>query len=373
MSRKIEPYTIDVPPSALDDLKERLARTRWPDAETVGDWSQGPPLAYLTELCDHWATEYDWRVVERRLNSLPQFRTTIDDVGIHFLHVRSPHPSATPLLLTHGWPSAPVEFLDIIDLLTDPEDPADAFDVVCPSLPGHGFSDKPTTTGWTVQHIAEAWAELMARLGYERYIAHGGDWGSWVSAALGTVDQEHLAGIHLTMPLARPPQEQVELDERDQRAMARMRGFGKNRSGYAAIQSSRPQALGYGLTDSPAALLAWIVDRFWEWAGHDNDLDQAVPRDKLLDIVTTYWLTGTGVSSARLFWESFDTEPMNPTNVPTGASVFPNDAWLPRAWARTRFTDLRYWRDLPEGGHFPALERPAELAAELRAFLRVLD
>ncbi|MDT7788867.1 MAG: epoxide hydrolase [Pseudonocardiales bacterium] len=373
MSQKIEPYTVEVPQSALDDLTDRLTRTRWPDAETVGDWSQGTPLAYLTELCDHWANHYDWRVVERKLNSVPQFRTEIDGVGIHFLHARSPHPGAMPLLMTHGWPSSVVEYLDIIDLLTNPEDPADAFDVVCPSLPGHGFSDKPTEAGWTVPHIASAWAELMSRLGYERYVAHGGDWGSWVSPAVANADPEHVAGIHLTMPLARPPQEQVELDERDQRAMARMQSFGKNRNGYAAIQATRPQTLGYGLNDSPAALLAWIVDRFWAWAGHDNDLEQAVPKDKLLDIVSTYWLTGTGTSAARLFWESFDSEPMPPTNVPMGASVWPNDAWLPRAWARTRFTDLRYWQDLSEGGHFPALERPAELAAELRAFLRVLD
>ncbi|MCG3039323.1 epoxide hydrolase family protein [Streptomyces fenghuangensis] len=372
MNAAIEPYRVEIPQAALDDLRRRLAGTRWPDAETVDDWSQGAPLEQVRELCRYWAEEYDWRATEARLNALPQFRTEIGGVGIHFLHVRSPHPGSTPLLLTHGWPSSVVEFLDLIAALTDPEDPADAFDVVCPSLPGHGFSDRPRETGWTVQRTAEAWAELMARLGHDRYIAHGGDWGSWVSAALGSTDAAHLAGIHLTMPLARPPEREVELDERDRAAMARMAGFGKNRSGYAAIQGTRPQTLGYGLADSPAAQLAWIIDRFWEWADHDGDLEKAVPRDRLLDIVTTYWLTNTGTSSARLFWESFDKEPMRPTDVPTGCSVFPKDAWLPRAWARERFTDLRHWRDLEDGGHFPALERPEVLAAELRAFRRTL-
>lgn len=372
MSSAIEPYRTDVPQTGLDDLRTRLGNTRWPDRETVDDWSQGAPLEQVRELCRYWAQDYDWKATERRLNAFGQFTTEIDGLRIHFLHVRSPHPGAVPLLLTHGWPSSVVEFLDLIPRLTDPKDPADAFHIVCPSLPGHGFGGRPTGTGWTVQRTAGAWAELMARLGYDRYLAHGGDWGSWVSAALGSTDAEHLRGIHLTMPLARPPERQVELDERDRAAMARMRSFGKNRSGYAAIQSTRPQALGYGFADSPAAQLAWIVDRFWEWADHDGDLEKAVPRDRLLDIVSMYWHSNTGASSARLFWESFDKEPMAATDVPTGCSVFPKDAWLPRAWARERFTDLCYWRDLPDGGHFPALERPDVLAAELRAFNRAL-
>ncbi|MDB1089556.1 epoxide hydrolase [Streptomyces sp. ACA25] len=372
MTPDITPYQPSIPESALTDLRERLARTRWPEAETVGDWSQGTPLAFVQELCDYWANEYDWRATEARLAALPQFRTSIDGLGVHFLHVRSSNPDATPLLMTHGWPSTVVEFLDIIELLTEPEDPADSFHVVCPSLPGHGFSDRPDRTGWSVGRIADAWAELMAGLGYDRYLAHGGDWGSWVSAALGTNDPRHVAGVHLTMPLARPPERQVELDERDRAAMARMAGFGKNRSGYAAIQSTRPQALGYGLNDSPAALLGWIADRFWAWADHDGDLTKAVGRDRLLDIVTMYWLTGTGTSSLRLFWESFDSEPMHPVEVPVGCSVFPKDAWLPRAWAAERFTDLRYWKDLDSGGHFAALERPEVLAAELRVFSRML-
>ncbi|GHB12005.1 MULTISPECIES: epoxide hydrolase family protein [Streptomyces] len=372
MSSVIEPYRAEIAQADLDDLRARLNSTRWPDRETVDDWSQGARLETVQELCRYWADGYDWRATEARLNAFPQFTTEIDGLRIHFVHVRSPHPDAVPLLLTHGWPSSIVEYLDLIQLLTDPPDPADAFHVICPSLPGHGFGERPTGTGWTVQRTAEAWAALMARLGYDDYLAHGGDWGSWVSAALGSTDAAHLRGIHLTMPLARPPEHSVELDERDRAAMARMQSFGKNRSGYAAIQSTRPQALGYGLADSPAGQLAWILDRFWEWVDHEGDLDKAIGRDRLLDIVSMYWFTNTGASSGRLFWESFADEPMRATDVPTGCSVFPKDAWMPRAWARERFTDLRYWQDLPDGGHFPALERPEVLARELRLFNRAL-
>lgn len=372
MSASIKPFRVEIPQAALTDLRDRLLNSRWPDAETVDDWSQGPPLTQIQAYCDRWAHKYDWRVTEARLNGFPQFRTEIDGIEVHFLHARSPHKDAVPLLMTHGWPSSVLEYLDIIGLLTEPEDGSEAFHVVCPSLPGHGFSAKPAEPGWTVQRTAQAWAELMARLGYDRYVAHGGDWGSWVSSALGSADSGRMAGIHLTMPVARPPAEPVDLDERDQAAMARMMSFGKNRSGYAAIQGSRPQTLGYALADSPAGQLAWIIDRFWDWAYHDGDLEKAIPADRLLDFATVYWLTNTGASSARMFWESFDKDPMLPTDVPTGCSVFPTDAWLPRAWAGQRFTNLVYWNDLDEGGHFPALERPEVLAAELRSFRRVL-
>lgn len=370
----IDSSRVTVEQDAIDDLRGRLRRTRWPAEETVDDWSQGVPLEKMRRWCERWADGYDWRATEARLNRFAQFTTRIDDTEIHFLQVRSPRPEATPLLLTHGWPSSILEFLDLIPLLTDPEDPEDdAFHVVCPALPGHGLAPAADTSGWSVQRIAEAWAALMARLGYDRYLAHGGDWGSWVAAALGAVDPEHVIGIHLTMPLARPPEKQIpfdDLDERDKAAMAKMQGFGKNRSGYAAIQSSRPQALGYGLADSPAGQLAWIADRFWEWTERGDDFTEDVATDRLLDIASMYWFGNSGAASARLFWESFDKEPMHPTAVPTGCSVCPADAWLPRAWARERFTDLRYWRDLPRGGHFPALEQPTTLAAEIRAFHR---
>jgi pimeloyl-ACP methyl ester carboxylesterase len=369
----IVPFRVSVPEAALEDLRRRLSATRWPEAETVDDgWSQGLPLALAKELCDYWTWHYDWRPAESRLNELPQSRVDIDGLDIHFLHVRSPHRGALPLLLTHGWPSSVLEFQDVVRPLTEPSDPRDAFDVICPSLPGHAFSGKPTGTGWTVQRTAAAWAKLMARLGYDRYAAHGGDWGSWVTGALGSIDPEHLAGIHLAMPMAPAPQEQLELDERDQAAVARMRGFGQNRSGYAAIQSSRPQTLGYGLTDSPVGQLAWIAERFWEWADHDGDLEKVISRDWLLDNVMIYWLTASAASSARLFWESFNKHPAEAVHVPTGCSVTPNDAWMPRAWCERRFTDVRYWKDLDSGGHFLALERPDALVDELRAFFRLV-
>ncbi|MFC9492934.1 epoxide hydrolase [Streptomyces sp. NBC_01474] len=373
MGTEITPFRVHYPDDSVQDLRRRLTAARWPDAETVDGWEQGPKLSYMKDLCASWERDYDWRATEKRLNAIPQFRTEIDGLDVHFLHARSPHEGATPLLLTHGWPSSVVEFLDLIPRLTEPDDPSQAFHVVCPSLPGHGFSGKPSSAGWTVGRTARAWAQLMARLGYRRYGAHGGDWGSWVSAELGTADPDHLLGIHLTMPLAKAPDHPVELDARDQQAMARMKSFGQNRSGYAAIQSTRPQAIGYGLADSPAGQLAWILDRFWEWVDHDGTLEKALPWDALLDTATVYWLTDSGASSARLFWESFNKEPMNPTNVPVGCSVFPKDAWLPRAWAEQRFTDLRYWKDLDSGGHFPALERPAVLADELRAFFALLN
>jgi pimeloyl-ACP methyl ester carboxylesterase len=373
LSAPIVPFRVNVPEATLDDLRRRLAATRWPEPETVHDsWSQGLPLAMAKEICHYWTSDYDWRPAESRLNNLPQSLIDIDGLSVHFLHVRSPHPGALPLLLTHGWPSSVLEFEDVIRPLTEPPDPRDAFDVVCPSLPGHAFSGKPAQTGWTVQRTASAWATLMARLGYDRYAAHGGDWGSWVTAALGSIDPEHLVGIHLAMPMAPAPKEPLELDERDQAAMARLMGFGQGRSGYAAIQSSRPQTLGYALTDSPVGQLAWIVERFWEWADHEGDLEKVISRNWLLDNVMIYWLTASAASSARMFWESFNNHPTELVHVPTGCSVTPNDAWMPRAWCERRFTDVRYWKDLDSGGHFLALEQPDVFVGELRAFFRQL-
>ncbi|MBC8093953.1 MAG: epoxide hydrolase [Pseudonocardia sp.] len=369
----METCTVSFPAETLDDLRDRLARTRWPDAETVDDWSQGTPLAWARDLAAYWANGYDLGRVPARLAGLPQFRTEIDGLGVHFLHIRSPHADATPLLLTHGWPSTVLEFLDVVGPLTHAADPREAFHLVIPSLPGHGFSDRPSSTGWTVTRTARAWAELMARLGYDRYVAHGGDWGSWISGILGAVDPEHVLGAHMTMPMAQAPDEPVDLDERDLRAMERMRSFGAKRSAYAAVQSTRPQTFGYGLTDSPVGQLAWIAERFWEWADHGGrGLEHVVSRDVLLDTVTTYWVTGTATSAARLFWESFTGTVLPPVTVPVGCSVFPNDAWMPRAWCARRFSDLRYWRDLDAGGHFPAIETPDVLVAELRAFRATL-
>src|SRR3954447_7682164 len=298
----ITPFHLAVPEAELEDLRERLRRTRWPERETVDDWSQGIPLAYLQELCAYWCDGYDWRALEARLNAAGQFRTDIDGLGIHFLHVRSPHPGALPLLLTHGWPGSVVEFLKALGPLTDPTahggDAADAFDVVCPSLPGYGFSDKPAAAGWSTRRIAAAWAELMSRLGYPRYGAHGGDWGSIITMLLGVHDRERVAGIHLTMPVApaRDFQSLGDLTEGEQAALADFAEHRRWGTGYSKQQSTRPQTLGYGLVDSPVALCAWIVEKFHAWTD-----ENALTRDDLLDNVMLYWLPGTGASSARLY------------------------------------------------------------------------
>ncbi|WP_354643046.1 epoxide hydrolase family protein [Kitasatospora camelliae] len=373
MSTAVTPFRVETPQADLDDLRERLARTRWPEPATVEGWAQGVPLDYLRDLAAYWRDSYDWRATEARLNALPQFRTEIDGLGIHFLHVRSPHPGAMPLLVSHGWPGSVVEFLEIIELLTDPADPADAFHVVAPSLPGYGYSDKPTGPGWTVERSAAAWAELMARLGYPRYGAHGADWGSFLTGALGALDPAHLAGIHLAMPFALPPQEQVELDERDLAGLAALKEFQASEGGYSIIQATRPQTLGYGLLDSPVAQLAWMVEKYAAWSDHDGDVEKAIGRDRLLDAVTLGWLAGTGASSARMYWESHNRMALAPVpDVPVACSAFPKDARMPRPWCEARFADLRRWTDHEKGGHFPALEQPEVLAEELRAFFRPL-
>ncbi|NGY62802.1 epoxide hydrolase [Lentzea sp. NEAU-D13] len=363
-------FEVAVPESSVDDLRSRLSLTRWPDAETVSDWSQGAPLSFVRSLAEHWEHKYDWRSVESRLNALPQFRAEIDGLGIHFLHVRSPHAGATPLLLTHGWPGSVLEFLEVLEPLTNPADPADAFHVVVPSLPGYGFSDKPTETGWGVERIARAWSSLMTGLGYERYAAHGGDWGSFVTAELGHVDASRLIGIHLTMVFAGPPEEQVELTQRDYAGLAALKEFQAREAGYSAIQMTKPQTIGYGLHDSPVALLAWIAEKYYSWTDHDRPFEELVPVDKLLDAVSIYWFTGTATSAARLYWESHNRVPMHQVSVPTGVTIFPKDARMPKAWIEARFADLRYWNDAEAGGHFPGIERPDVLVSELRTFFR---
>jgi epoxide hydrolase len=385
MSELITPFRLDVPEDDLRDLRERLARTRWPDAETVTDWSQGVPLAYVQDLCRYWAEEYDWRATEARLNAMPQYRTVIDGLGIHFLHVRSPHPDALPLIVTHGWPGSVVEYLKAIGPLTDPTahggDAADAFHVVCPSLPGYGFSDKPTRPGWDVHRIARAWAELMARLGYERYGAQGGDWGTSVSTSLGQQDTAHLAGIHLNPPIAAPdPATFDDLTDAERASLADLRESGESESGYSAEQSTRPQTLGYGLVDSPAGLCAWIVEKFRAWTDCDGHPENVLTRDEMLDDVMLYWLPGTAASSARLYWESFRqvsewfTRATGDTvDVPTGCSIFPKETPRPsRRWAAKRYTDIRYWNELDRGGHFAAFEQPDLFVDEVRAFFRLV-
>lgn len=366
------PFRLAITQADLDDLHDRLARTRWPEAETVGDWSQGVPLAYAREVAEYWRTGYDWRATEARLAALPQYRMRIDGLAVHYAHVRSPHPGALPLLVTHGWPGSITDLLDLVEPLTDPADPADAFDLILPSLPGYGFSGKPSTTGWSVERIAGAWAQLMRRLGIDRYGAHGTDWGSFVTAALGTADPGHVAGVHLAMPFAKPPQEQVELTRRDLAGLAALKEFQQHEGGYSVIQATRPQTLGYALTDSPVGQLAWALEKYWAWADHDGDLDKAVTRDRVLDAVSVNWFARTAASSARIYWESHNAMRLDPVPVPSACVTYPKDGRMPRAWCEARFTDLRSWIDHEDGGHFPALEDPARLAAELRAFFRPL-
>jgi epoxide hydrolase len=385
MSDEITEFRIEIPEAELRDLRERLRRTRWPEAEAVDDWSQGVPLAYMHELCRYWADQYDWRQTEARLNSRPQFRTEIDGLAIHFLHVRSPQPDALPLVVTHGWPGSIVEFLKVIGPLTDPTahggEAADAFHLVCPSLPGYGFSDKPAERGWNVQRIANAWTRLMARLGYDRYGAQGSDWGTSISATIGQQDADHVAGIHLTPPLAPPdPATFDDLTDRERAALASLEHSREWDSGYSQEHATRPQTVGYGLVDSPAALCAWIVEKFWAWTDCDGHPENVLTRDELLDNLMVYWLPATGASSARLYWESIGQVNewiAGPTRdtvaVPTGCSIFPKELQRPsRRWAEKRFTDIRYWNEPDRGGHFAAFEQPELFLEEVRSFFRLV-
>jgi epoxide hydrolase len=381
MSDAIIPFRIEIPEGELDDLWQRLRQTRWPDAETVDDWSQGIPLAYARDLCDYWMERYDWRACEDSLNRFPQFRTEIDGLNIHFLHVRSPHADALPLVMTHGWPGSIVEFRKVIEPLADPTayggDAGDAFHVICPSLPGFGFSDKPTRPGWGVERIADAWDELMTRLGYAQYGAQGGDWGSGVTQALGSRHAGHLAGIHINMVTAQPdPDTMDDLTEQEREALAATKYHNDWDSGYSKEQSTRPQTVGYGLVDSPAGLCGWIVEKFWAWTDCDGDPANVLTRDEMLDNVMLYWLPGAGASSARLYWESFGKPrgvlPANgKVQVPVGCSVFPKEiSRASRRWAEKQYPDLRYWNEPPKGGHFAAFEQPATFVNEVRAAFR---
>jgi len=382
MTGAARPFRIEVGEEQLVDLRDRLRVTRWPDPETVGDWSQGIPLDYTQELCRYWAEEYDWRRAEALLNSTPQILTEIDGLDIHALHARSPEPDALPLVITHGWPGSVVEFLKVIGPLCDPVahggDASDAFHVVCPSLPGYGFSGKPTTSGWGVSRIASAWAELMARLGYARYGAQGGDWGSAVTSALGRQDPDHLAGIHLNMPtVAFGSVDMTDMTADEQAAMEHLAEFQRWESGYSKEQSTRPQTVGYGLVDSPAAQCAWIVEKFGAWTDSDGHPEHVLTRDELLDNVMIYWVTGSGASSARLYWESFGAGPgggsPRPIAVPVGCSIFPKEiVRISRRWAETAFADLRYWNEPDRGGHFAAFEQPDLFVEELRSFFRLV-
>jgi len=378
----VRPFRIAAGDDELDDLRRRLAATRWPDPEPVDDWSQGIPLSYLRDLCAYWADGYDWRAREARLNDFPQFTTSIGVAGcepldIHFLHVRSPHDGAMPLVMTHGWPGSIAEFQDVIGPLTDPTahggDASDAFHVVCPSLPGYGFSGQPTEPGWGVARIAAAWSELMARLGYDRFAAQGGDWGSMVTTMIGSRDPGHCLGIHLNMPVV-VPSTLDDLTDAEQQALDAFDQHRRWGTGYSKQQSTRPQTLGVGLADSPAGQCAWIVEKFHEWTDNDGNPEDAVDRDHLLDNVMLYWLPNTGASSARLYWESFRSPVLEVPQVPVGCSIFPREIFRPsRRWSEAHFGDrLVRFNELDRGGHFAAFEVPDLFVDEVRATFRLM-
>jgi epoxide hydrolase len=376
-SADIVPFRIDFPETAVTDLRDRLRRTRWPEPETVDDWSQGTPLAYVRELCRYWWEEYDWRAAEARLNRFPQFTTAIDGLGIHFIHVRSSHADAVPLLMTHGWPGSVTEFQKVIGPLADPVayggSAADAFHVVCPSLPGFGYSGKPVRTGWGAERTADACDERMSRLGYQRYGAQGGDWGARLAMTLGRRCPEHLTGIHLNMVPFPEPSSTGDLTAEEQAALDALTRHRAQGSAYAAVQATRPQSIGYGLTDSPAALAAWITEKFQAWSDCGGDPSTVFTSDELLDNIMMYWMPATGASAARLYWESFAslTADTRPVPVPAGCSVFPADIYRPsRRLAQPWFPDLRYWNELGKGGHFAAVEQPATFVSEVRAAFR---
>jgi pimeloyl-ACP methyl ester carboxylesterase len=377
---ELVPHPIAVDDAELEDLRERLRRTRWPERETVDDWSQGIPLAYVQELCASWSDDYDWRRVEAELNRFEQLRFTPevgapDRVGVQVLHAPSPVADALPLVITHGWPGSVVEFLDVIEPLRDPAahggDAADAFHIVCPTMPGYGFSDKPTAPGWSVERIADAWAELMPALGYERFGAQGGDWGSAVTTAIGMRHADRCVGIHVNMVFALPAPDMGEMTEAEQASMASLQHYREWDSGYSTQQATRPQTVGYGLVDSPAAQAAWIVEKFWSWSDHGGHPEDVYSRDRLLDNVMHYWLPAAGASSGRLYWESFRRFGEGTVDVPSGMSVFPKEIFrASRRWAERRYTDIRHWNELDAGGHFAAFERPDTFVDEVRASFR---
>ncbi|GGV04693.1 microsomal epoxide hydrolase [Streptomyces filipinensis] len=391
-AERIEPFRLSVPQSDLDDLHDRLDRTRWPAELPGAGWEYGVPAGYLRELVRYWRHEYDWRAAEAELNRWPQFTTTIDGTNVHFAHVRSPEPDATPLVLTHGWPGSVVEFLDVVGPLTDPVahggDAADAFHVVVPSIPGFGLSGPTTERGWEARRVADAWVELMRRLGYERFGLQGGDWGAGISRELGRVHPERVIGVHLNLlPGAQAATEPAEeelaaLDpgerERTLLSWRRWDAWLRDGAGYAGLQSTRPHTLAYALTDSPVGQLAWIVEKFREWADCEELPEEAVDRDRLLTNVMLYWLTGTAGSSGRIYYERAHTsgdrawQPAEPSTAPTALAVFPADPQMPLRHKAERTENLVRWTEFDRGGHFAALEEPDLLVPDIRAFFRGL-
>lgn len=382
----MHPFHINVATGQIYDLRRRLAATRWPPELPDTGWERGVPPGYLKDLAEYWRTSFDWRATEARLNAYPQFRTELAGAKVHFLHVRSAEPDALPLLMTHGWPGSVAEFLDVIGPLTDPGahggDPADAFHLVIPSIPGYGFSTLPEF-GWNTQRIVDAWAELMRRLGYDRYGAQGGDAGSVISLGLGRSYPEQLLGVHVNMLMTFPtgdPAELADLSDTDRTRLAKLARFDQELSGYMKLQATRPRTLSYGLTDSPVGQLAWIAERFWEWTDSVKSPEDAISRDQLLGIVSIYWFTATAGPSAHYYYEGAEEvrraasgERPPPISVPVGVAVFPHDIFVPvRRFAERDIPNISHWTEFDRGGHFAAIEQPELLVADIRSFFRQL-
>ena len=374
---QIKKFNIEIPQSKLDDLQQRLTLTRWPEKETPDDWTQGIPLSYMKEIHDYWLNDYDWRKHEKEINKFPQFLTTINELDVHFIHFKSPHKNAKPLIITHGWPGSVVEFFKVIERLADPKIDGSnseiAFDIITPSLPVFGFSGKPKKPGFGVEKIADTFSKLMQTLGYEKYFAQGGDWGAAVTTALGTQDS-NCEAIHLNMAVVSPDMETMnDLTEFEQQALAGFQFYQEWDSGYSKQQSTRPQTLGYGLTDSPIGQAAWILEKFYQWTDCDGHPENAVSRDELLTNVMFYWLTETAASSARLYWDSFGDFNGGEVKTPTGVSIYPKEIFkASERWLKKRYTDLRYYNVLDSGGHFAALEKPDLYVNEIRSFFSSL-
>ncbi len=369
----IKPFVVDIPQAAIADLHQRLDLTRWPEKEPVDDWSQGAPLSAVQSLAAHWREGYDWYACQTLLNGWGMFETEIDGLAIRFLHVRSAHAGARPLLLTHGWPGSILEFRRCIAPLTDPlahgGSADDAFHLVVPCLPGYGFSGKPAVTGWSVQKIASAWGELMQRLGYTDWLAQGGDWGAIVTTAIAVKKVAGCAGIHVNMPIARPTPEDLAAPEpAELKALAAFQHYQDHDSGYSKQQATRPQTVGYGLVDSPVALASWIYEKMWAWTDNAGVPEDALSHDDMLDNIMLYWLTAAGASSARLYWESFSESSTDRIEIPVAASAFPKEILpTPRKWFERNCAQLVYWGELQKGGHFAAWEQPEAFVKELRA------
>lgn len=376
---EVRPFRLWVDDADLDDLTRRLSGVRWPDAETGDGWDQGVPLAVMRDLVSYWRDRYDWRRCEAGLNSVGQFLTTIDGLDIHFLHVRSPEPRAMPLIMTHGWPGSVIEFMEVIGPLTDPVSHGgraeDAFHLVLPSIPGYGFSAHPVERGWSTERIAGSWAKLMERLGYDKYGAQGGDWGAIITKAMAAQHVKGCAVIHLNLPMAVPNESDLaDITPQEQAILSDMEYYRTDGIGYASIQSTRPQTLGYSLADSPVGQAAWVLEKFHGWADHDGDAIAKFGYDRLLDNIMLYWLPNAGASSAQLYRESLATA-FQPVviDLPTGISIFPKEAFrCSRRWAERDYTNLIHWNELERGGHFAAMEQPEVFVDEVRTCFRAV-